>query len=326
MKPGENVLLTMLRPFSRALDDPRVTEIVVNRCGEFGVETAGKWSWHDAPTLTFERLDQIGILAASMTGQDFDPEHPLCVSTLPDGERVQICRPSATEQGTIAMCIRRPSSVQRTIDDADFEKLFMDQRVQTKQVHDAMLEDFKHRRKWAEFFRLAVQKRKNIAITGPTGSGKTDIVKRLLHEIPEHERLISIEDAPELNRLRHRNRVALYHTSGAGTVAKLTATDLVKAALRMRPDRIILAECRDGDAFSFLRVLALGHPGSMTTWHAERGEAFEALGLMVRQHPAGVSLPPDIIDKMVRQNLDIVVWCAKDVDVYTAPEVWLKGE
>ena len=328
MRPGERPLRALLAPFAAALADTATTEVVVNRPGEFGVEAGGRWIWHEAPGLSFEHLDQIGILAASMSGRDVDGAHPLAEGTLPDGERIHVCRPPATGQGIISLTIRRPTAEVRTIDDADFAALFTDANTSStrRTARDGDLIALKRAGQWRDLFRLAVTARKTIAVTGATGSGKTTLLRRLMHEVGEHERIVTIEDAAEFGAMRQRNRVALFHSSGSASLARLSAEDLVKTALRMRPDRVMLQEIRAGDAFAFIRVLAAGHPGSVTTWHAEEGEAFDALELMIRQHPAGNTIPDSKVRAYLTRHIDLVVWCARGEDGFSAPSVWLKAE
>lgn len=330
MTPGERPLRALLRDTGLAapLADPATREVVVNRPGEYGVERRGEWEWHDAPALTFEHLDMIGILAASMSGKDVDDAHPLCGGTLPDGQRIQICRPSATKPGVISLTMRKPSAEVRTVDEDDFSALFAKARAPSgrRTALDAQLMALKAAGDWPDLFRLAVRSRKTIAVTGKTGSGKTTLLRRLMHEVPDSERLVTIEDADEFGDMRQRNRVALFHSSGSQSAAALSAEDCVKAALRMRPDRVMIQELRAGDAFAFLRVLAAGHPGSVTTWHAEEGEAFDALELMVRQHPAGNTIPDAKIRQYLQKHLDVVVWCDRGDDGFSAPYVWLRAE
>jgi type IV secretion system protein VirB11 len=99
MLPGERPLRAFLEPISDILAAPETTEVAINRPGEVGYEQGGKWSWREEPSLTFDRLDQIGILAGYQTGRDLDGDHPLCGSTLPDGQRIHVCRPPATLPG-----------------------------------------------------------------------------------------------------------------------------------------------------------------------------------------------------------------------------------
>jgi type IV secretion system protein VirB11 len=110
---SNRVLARSLVSFQACLDNPDTTDIVVNRPGEVGVKTGGAWSWYDEPFLTYDRLDAIAILTAFHTGQDIDEVHPLCSTTLPNGERLQICRSPVTAPGTISLSIRRPPSFGR---------------------------------------------------------------------------------------------------------------------------------------------------------------------------------------------------------------------
>jgi len=302
---------------------------VINRPGEFGVERDGQWTWHEAPEVTLDRCDTIGILAASASGKDFDPEHPLCEGALPDGQRIQSCRHAATQQGIIALTIRKPSKVTRRVDDPDFERMFARTNAGPSrgQQADAELIALKAARKWSEFFKLAARVGKTIGACGPTGSGKTDLVRRLMQEIPEHERIVTAQNVVETGDLHQRNHVHLIYTFGAEKGGGITVEDCARAMLRMRPDRPMIGELRDGaEAFNFLRLLAAGHKGGMTTWHAEEGEAFDALELMVKQHPAGAQIPDDKIRQHVRRYMDLIIWTAKGDDGFSAPHVWFKAE
>src|SRR6185369_9514983 len=126
------------------------------------------------------------------------------------------------------------------------------------------------------FMRLAVRSRKNILVSGPTGSGKTTWTKALIQEIPAAERLITIEDAKELVLDRHPNHVRLYYSKDDQGLARVTPRQLLESCLRMKPDRILLAELRSDEAFDYLRNVNSGHPGSITSIHAASAElAFE---------------------------------------------------
>jgi len=142
-------------------------------------------------------------------------------------------------------------------------------------------------------------------ITGFLGSGKTTFLNALLREVPESERLILIEDTPEL-QTRHENLVGLLAARSALGEAQVTANDLLGASLRMRPDRIILGELRGDEAYAFLRAVNTGHPGSMTTVHADSAErAIEQIVLLALQ--AGTQLNRDDIRHYVRSTVDVFV-------------------
>jgi type IV secretion system protein VirB11 len=296
---------------------------VVNKPGEIGVEQAGQWSWFDRPALTFNVLDAIGILAAAMTSREVDSVQPLCTSTLPGGERIQICRPPATLPDRISLTIRKPATFARTADDPDFVPLFSaaNSTLSRRAKADEDLIALKRAGDWRAFWGLARQVRKTIGITGRTGSGKTDVAKRLLQLTAPEVRIVTIEDNPETQGLGPPNTVNLFYGDSR---ARLTAEAAVQAALRMRPDEIHLAEIRGAEAFAFLRAVAAGHPGSITTWHADEGKEIAALVAMVKQHEAGRSL--DDVEARIRAFVDIIVWCDRNEYGFSAPRVWLRAE
>jgi type IV secretion system protein VirB11 len=151
----------------------------------------------------------------------------------------------------------------------------------------------------------AVKGRKNILVAGGTSTGKTTFLNALLKEVPAEERLILIEDTPELF-VRHENHVGLIAARSALGEAQVETDDLVAASLRMRPDRIILGELRGKEAYSFLRAVNTGHPGSMTTVHADSPErAVEQIVLLVLQ--GGTQLNRDDVRHYVSRTVDVFV-------------------
>jgi type IV secretion system protein VirB11 len=157
----------------------------------------------------------------------------------------------------------------------------------------------------ANFLTEAVRGKCNILISGGTSSGKTTLLNALVREIPDTERLILIEDTPEI-RLRHPNAVGLLATKGDQGEARVSPDDLLQASLRMRPDRIIVGELRGAEAYTFLRAVNTGHPGSLTTIHADSPErAIEQLALIVLQ--SGTQLTREDIVHYVRSVIDLVV-------------------
>jgi type IV secretion system protein VirB11 len=234
---------------------------------------------------------------------------------------MQACWPPATPPGIVSLTIRKPSTKRRKIDDDDFERLFEEGSKEQRRATDTKLAELYKARDLREFFRYAVKSRKTICVCGPTGSGKTDMLKRFLGEIPEGERIITIEDTAEFGDAGPANRVNLFYGDGR---AKLAAEDIVEASLRMRPDRIIMQEVRGKEAFAFLRGLVSGHSG-MTTWHAEEGQEWDALELMVRQHPAGREIPEVNIRRYLQTYIDVLVYVRKDENVYKAGRIWAKG-
>ena len=172
-------------------------------------------------------------------------------------------------------------------------------------VLDARLSALLDEGRTVEFLSLAVQSRKNIIVAGGTSTGKTTFLNALLKEIPIEERLILIEDTPEI-QMDHPNALGLLSVRGELGEAQVSTNDLVQASLRMRPDRIILGELRGPEAASFLRAVNTGHPGSITTVHADspRG-AVDQLSLLVLQ--AGLNLGRTEISEYVRGIVDVFV-------------------
>src|SRR5215211_6721559 len=209
--PGKTALLRRMESFREYLENPLITEVVVNRPGEIGAEAGGEWSWHEHPELTFKALDAIAILAAYQTNRDIDGSHPLCTTRLPGGERLQICRPAAT-MDTISFTIRKPSKNARKVEDDDFDDLFS--RGQNRRRKPELIEELlalKDAGNWREFFRAARMARMNIGLCGRTGSGKTDLVKRFMNATPPDRRIVTIEDTSETGGAGPRNQVNLFY-------------------------------------------------------------------------------------------------------------------
>ena len=290
-EPAGVYLQTYLAPFAAWLSRPDVTDIFVNRPGEVWVETiGGDLKRMAAPELDETALWRLARQIAGLTHQGVSREHPLLSASLPDGARVQIVAPPAT-RGPLALAIRKHVVADLTLDDYLKAGAFegarrggLEARDETNARLDALLEAGDT----AGFLRAAVKARKNIIISGGTSSGKTTFLNALLKEIPREQRLIVIEDTPEV-QLDHPNAVGLVAVRGENGEARVNVEALLQASLRMRPDRIILGELRGIEAYSFLRAVNTGHPGSVTTVHADspRG-ALDQLALMVLQ--AGANL------------------------------------
>jgi type IV secretion system protein VirB11 len=296
-----------LAPLSFALDRADVTDIYINRPGELWLETlGGAIERHEVPRLDDALLARLARQVAALSHQGISREHPLLSASLPDGSRIQIVAPPAT-RGDMAIAIRKHVSADLTLDDYVAAHAFRDVR-KTGQGQSAAIERVRElvdAGDIAAALREAVRGRLNILISGGTSSGKTTFLNALIREIPMHERLILIEDTPEI-RLSHDNAVGLIAARSALGEAAVTANDLVSASLRMRPDRIILGELRGPEAFAFLRAINTGHPGSMTTIHADSVDrAFEQLALLVLE--GGSTLQREDILAYVRTTVDLVL-------------------
>jgi type IV secretion system protein VirB11 len=329
VRGGEATLRHLLAPIQDALDDPATTEIVVQRPGEIGIERDGAWAWRHVAEFDFARLDAIGLLAGSLLAKPFDPAHPICLTSLPDGQRCTLVRPPATAPGTISLTIRVPPQRVHRLRDPDFGELMQraarpDQPGRSPGLDpgdaDKELLALYRAKDWPAFFALAVRAKKTIAATGSTGSGKTSLIRRLMQEIPNRERLVTIEDTDEFGKLPLRNRVSLFYGS-----ANVSAETAVETALRMRPDRVAMQELRGAEAFAYLRLLAAGHPGGLTTWHAEEADPFAPLALMAKTSEAGRNIPDDRLAGLLRSLVDIIVFCRRDPSGFSVPSVYYRG-
>ncbi|MEP3329823.1 P-type DNA transfer ATPase VirB11 [Sedimentitalea sp.] len=302
-------LAAFLSPIQHHLDRPDVIELCINRPLELFVETHAGWKVERIDALTYSHLSSLAATVASFTRQSIGPTKPILSGTLPGGERIQIVLPPAVPQGTVSITIRKPS--ERSFSLEDFEKAGMFKKIQTEagalSVLDLSLLDLYEANSWKAFLLSAVRYKKNILISGATGSGKTTFAKALIPSIPAHERILTIEDTLELI-LPQPNIVRLIYSKGDQGQARVSARDLLESALRMRPDRILLQELRDAAAFYYLRNVNTGHSGSITTIHANTAMlAFEQLALLVKESEAGRDLKRSEIKAMLFQMVDVVV-------------------
>lgn len=297
-----------VRSFMASMD---VTEICINRPGELYLESRGTWRRVEVPALTFERARQFctAVVNESNTGQRITDADPLVSLTFPTGERAQFVIPPVCEAQRVSITIRLPSKKMKTLaqyqDDGFFDEILeVDQSISDA---DRYLLELRAERRYADFFRQAVLDKKNVVVAGATGSGKTTFMKSLVHYIPTDERLVTIEDARELF-IEQPNVVHLLYSKGGQSNTTITAKDCMEACLRMRPDRIILAELRGDEAFYFIRNCASGHPGSITSCHAgSTDQTWDQLALMVKASPEGAGLEFSIIKRLLMMTIDIVV-------------------
>jgi type IV secretion system protein VirB11 len=308
--------LKALRPW---LDDPTLTELCINRPYEAFIERSTGWERVELPFADFPWCYGLAKLIANFTHQRIDGTSPILSATLPTGERVQIVLPPATTDDTVAITIRRPSNQIWTLDQLGQHGLFSNvtRTPSSSEQPDSdsnsdptnnHLRDLLSSRRHEDFLRAAVRARKNILVSGPTGSGKTTFTKALILEIPADERLITIEDTKELNLDHHPNHVRLYYSKDGQGSAHVTPKQLLEATLRMKPDRVLLAELRAEEAFYYLRNINSGHPGSITSIHAASCDlAFEQLVLLVKESPAGRELSRQDILHLLHQVIDVIV-------------------
>ena len=282
-----------------------VTDLLINRPGEVWIETtSGMLTRIAAPQVTEVVLSRLARQIAAASHQGVNREQPLLSATLPDGGRVQIIAPPATREGTI-LAIRKHVVSDMSLDDLAATGLFGDAPSQRRVARDDELAALLKGGDKAGFLKEAARAKKTIVISGGTSTGKTTLLNALVREIDTNERLIVIEDAPEI-RLSHPNAVGLIAVRGEQGEARVDADDLLRASLRMRPDRILLGELRGKEAFAFLRAVNSGHPGSITTVHADSPEgAIDQIALLAMT--AGLDLDWAKIQTYVRRVIDVIV-------------------
>lgn len=314
-----------LEPFSRHLARDDVLEVCVNRPGEIVVETdTGAWETHPVAELTLEHCAALARALATYTNQTISEASPFLSAALPDGERAQFVMAPAVNWDTISITIRKPSRTIWTIDDFIDQGLFQATEVFADKPGEVERSDIALRpyerqllellweQNIGEFLRQSVKRRRNIVVSGATGSGKTTIMKGIIQECPADERIITIEDAREIWLPRHPNSVHLMFGQNSTDGPKVTAATCLKSCKRQRPDRILLAEIRAEECFDYMEVAASGHPGSITSLHAGNcAEVFGQMQKMIRRNEAGRGLSESEIQQDLRLKVDVIVQCIK---------------
>ena len=274
-----------LGPLEQLLMQPEVTEIMVNGHRKLFFERSGRIYPSDVCFSDDQQLRMVIDRILGPLGRRVDEQSPLVSARLPEGHRVNVVIPPLSLDGPI-LTIRKFRE----------EMYSLSELVELNSLDPA----------GATFLRLAVLARKNVAVSGGTGSGKTTLLNALSLEIPADERIITIEDAAELRFNKHPHVVRLesraQNAEGTGEVA---IRDLVINALRMRPDRIIVGECRGAEALDMLQAMNTGHDGSLTTLHANSpSEVSTRLTMMARY---AMDLPVAVIEEQIISALDLVV-------------------
>jgi type IV secretion system protein VirB11 len=318
--------LNGLRPLLARAD---VMELCINRPHEAFVETSEGWHREPLAFADFDWCCRVAKLVANATQQRIDATSPLLSASLPSGERVQIVLPPATTAGCVAIAIRRPAEQVWSIEDLASRGIFRRTRHASAELDDTEKELLRllAAGEFEAFMRLAVRSRKNIVVSGPTGSGKTTWTKALIREIPGDERLVTIEDAEELILDRHPNHVRLFYSKDDQGLARVTPKQLLESCLRLKPDRILLAELRAEEAFDYLRNVNSGHPGSITSIHAASAElAFEQLVLLVKQNAGGRELARADIKSLLYMLVDVVIQFGVERHQRFIKEIWYDPE
>ncbi|MCA1767980.1 MAG: CpaF family protein [Idiomarina sp.] len=278
-----------LGPIERLLSDNSVSEIMVNSFEHIYVERAGKLEKASEQFSNEVSLRRIIEKIVLPLGRHIDEASPMVDARLPDGSRVNaVLAPLATKGSCLT--IRKFTNKSLAIDD------LVSGDSLTKQA--------------AEFLKLAVHCRQNIIVSGGTGTGKTTLLNILSQEISEEERVVTIEDAAEL-RLQHDNLISLEaRPKNQEGVGEISIRELVINALRMRPDRLVVGECRGPEALDMLQAMNTGHAGSLSTVHANSArDALRRLEIMVLM--GGIELPISALRQQIASAIDIIVQIAR---------------
>lgn len=274
-----------LGPLESLLKDSSITEIMVNRHDEIYIERAGKLELYPMSFSSNQSVVSIIDRIVAPIGRRIDESSPMVDARLKDGSRVNAVLPPIAIKGANITIRKFP-----------LKRPEMRDLISLGSLDQYM----------SDFLDMCVKNRMNIIISGGTGSGKTTLLNILSNCIPETERIVTIEDAAEL-RLNHEHLISLEsrpaNTEGRG---EISIRDLVKNSLRMRPDRIVVGECRGGEAFDMLAAFNTGHEGSLTTLHANTPrDAIARLEVMILM--AGMDIPINAIREQIASSIDFII-------------------
>ena len=281
-------ILPFLRPIEHLILDPDISEIMVNAGSQIFIEKRGQLTQVPGITISEQALNAAVRNIARRLGDDISEEKPILDSRLPDGSRVAAVLPPCSIVG-ITLTIRKFNTRHFTMAD--------------------LIENGTLSQETARLLREKVGNRQNILISGGTGSGKTTLLNILADSISDDERILLIEDTAELN-IRKSNLVRFETRREQTGLPAVTVRDLLKAALRHRPDRIIVGEVRGGEAFDLLQALNTGHAGSLCTLHANSArQAVTRFADCVLQ--SGIELPHRAIMANIGNSVDLIVHIAR---------------
>lgn len=296
-----------LLPLQSLLSDDLVNEVVINPDGKIFVEFADAAHMQavDDVEIDEHEIRSLGSNLAGETGNALGEDHPIVsgrVFVFGNDVRVHVVVPPAIENG-VSLSIRK--YISRVLDPSEIN-FINDGPINIdddRKAKHASIRDLANNGNLEELLRTAVDGRMNILISGGTSSGKTTIARALLAMSHQDERLVTIEDAVEL-RPEHKNSVSLIANRREGS--DRSTAKLLESALRMRPDRLIVGELRGAEAYNFLEAINTGHPGSISTIHADSPRlALERISLMVMQ--TGVKLTRDDVIDYAKHTIDLII-------------------
>lgn len=317
-----------LKHFKQYLDRPEVFEIRINKPGEIVCDTFKGTEIIKDDNLSSRYLSDICQSLCAFNGIENKDINNV---VLPDGSRGIICHKSAVIPGTVAIAFRKNVALNKDIQTLTNEGAFdFCQAIASNEVglseNEKELIDLHKREQWSDFLMKAVALKKTIVVAGATGSGKTVLTRALTKAISPDERAIVMEDVHEVE-IAHLNE-AVYMLYGAkGQKGRVSPADCLKACMRLTPERIFMTELRDEAAWDYLQALNTGHPGGLTSTHANSStDAFNRIGLLIKATEIGRMLEMSDIMKMLYSTIDVVVYMEnrKIKEIYFDPHYKLK--
>ena len=294
-----------LMPLMPFIELDGVTEICINKPEEVYVEKRGQFTCHEINELHTNFLESLAALIAEFNNKAFPV--PLLSGSLPTGERIQFVMNPACENGKFICSIRRHQMRDMSLDDYVSAGAFDELTANKFSYADDELKSHYRKNNIVEFLKLAILAKKNILISGGTGTGKTTFLNACLKLIPNHERIITVEDTREVKVTQPNVAHLLFNEDDQ----EITALKIFKTCLRLRPDRIFLSELRGAEVWPYLRAANSGHPGSLSTVHADTPDgAFTQLVFMMQQ--AGSTSSDERIRDYIKSIIPVVIQLKRD--------------
>ncbi len=313
-----------LDPLMPFLQKDGVTEVCINKPEEVFVEDGGRFTRHAVKELEYPFLETLAGLVAEFNNKDYPA--PLLSGSLPGGLRVQLVMSPGCENQRMVCSIRRQQMQEMTLDDYDRLRAFAEIEIEQKSrgIPQQLIELYR-KKDWKNFIRQAVRAKKNILISGGTGTGKTTFLNACLKEVPKHERILTVEDTREVKVDQPNAAHLLFNEDDT----RVTALELFRACLRLRPDRIFLSELRGAEVWPYLRAANSGHPGSLSTVHADTPEgAFKQLVFMMQEKKSTSTV--EELKNYIKSVIHVVIQLERDnpdSDRFMhVSEVWFGGD
>lgn len=309
---SSKAVTTNLTPLQKYLDDDNVIEIRINRFHELVLETRQGRVIQPCDNISEFYVEK---LLSSLLAYNGLPREPINNVLLPDGSRGVFCLPPAALHGTVLVAIRKHLPISLSLEDLQQQGRFAKTST-VKLGEETELLDYERelmalheRGEYVEFLRKAVKHKRNIAIAGATGSGKSTFTRSLINEIPRTERLIVLEDVHEPVAEDAQDEIGYLMYGQKGQKGRITPSEGIKACMRLSPDRIILTELRDDAAWDYLAASNTGHSGSIFSVHASSATETPArIAQLVKASAVGCMLDYDLIMQTIHTTLDVIVY------------------